>query len=519
MKIQTKLLTVLLAGLLVVYLGSSLLQRHFSLSSVNRFSQSSKAGELERQWQWVDCVRQAITTSLEGVMATGDMDLFENVLHEQASLPGLQEASLTNFKGHVVYTTVPARLHAELPAELQTQLLGQPGLLKRQTDGSFEIYKPLVAEKNCVACHVERHQGDIIGVLSLRFSDQALKQAEKNWDQFDSDFSRNNALTSMATAVVLVAILAGLVCLCVSLFMSRPLLQATGDIADQSSQVRAAADQLSGSSQSLAEGASELAASIEETSAALAELTSTTSRNTEKAGKAKELARLTHTAADGSVRQMALLKAKISEISASSTDIGKINRVIHEIAFQTNLLALNAAVEAARAGEAGMGFSVVADEVRSLAQRSAEAAKETAAKVEGAVLCTSQGVDISQKVALALNDILLKAGEVENLASDVAGASREQTTGITQINTAIAQMGLVTQSSAAAAEETAASAEELNAQALAMSATVRDLSKLVGTRPSGQGPERVQSSSVHVPPMTPARSRQNKPVPSHARRA
>src|ERR1035437_6925996 len=175
MKLQTKLLTVLLGGLLAVYLGSCLVQRHFSLSQVGQFSRTSKAGELERQWQWVSCVQQAMSTSLENIMAMGDMDLFEKTIHQQAGLPGLQEASLTDFKGRVAYTTVPARLHGELPAELKSQLLKQAELVKRQTDGSFEIYKPLLAEKNCISCHTERHQGDVLGVLSLRFSDQALK--------------------------------------------------------------------------------------------------------------------------------------------------------------------------------------------------------------------------------------------------------------------------------------------------------------------------------------------------------
>ena len=378
MKLQTKLLTVLLSGLLAVYLGSCLVQRHFSLAAVGEFSRTSKAGELERQWQWVDCVRQAMTTSLEGVMKTGDMDLFEQIIHQQASLPGLQEASLTDFRGHVAYTTVPARLHSELPAELKPQLLKQAELVKRQANGSFEIYKPLVAEQICVSCHTERHQGDVIGVLGLRFSGQALKQAEQNWDQFGTDFSRANAITSAITTVVLVGILALLVGYCVHHFMSVPLEQATGDISQHSLQVRLAAGQFTDSSQALAEGASELAASIEQTSAALAQLTSTTSHNTESANQATQIARLTHVAAENSVRQMDSLNATINEINASSADIGKINKIIHEIAFQTNLLALNAAVEAARAGDAGMGFAVVAEEVRSLAQRSAAAAKETA---------------------------------------------------------------------------------------------------------------------------------------------
>jgi len=509
MKLQTKLFVVLLAGLLVVYLGSCLIQRHFALSSVSQFSQSSKAGELARQWEWVECVRQAMTSSLEGVMATGDMDLFEKILHQQASLPGLQEASLANFKGHVAYTTVPARLHGELPAELKTELLQSAQLVKRQTGGAFEIYKPLVAEKSCVTCHTERHEGEVLGVLSLRFSDQALQKAEKSWDQFSGDFSRANAINTLITTTVLIGILAVLVGFCVRYFMGRPLERAAGEIAGHSQQVRLAAGQLTDSSQSLADGASELASSIEETSAALAQLTSTTANNTEHANRATEIARLTHAAAENSVQKMDLLNHAINEINASSADIGKINKMIHEIAFQTNLLALNAAVEAARAGEAGMGFAVVADEVRNLAQRSAAAAKETADKVEGAIGRTAQGVEIGRQVAAALHDIVAKAGQVDGLASEVANASREQTTGITQMNSAIAQMSRVTQDNAANAEETAAGAEELNSQSQAMKVTVGEL--MAG--PAGQnGMNQIDFISSRT---TAGSAGQTKKVPSH----
>jgi methyl-accepting chemotaxis protein len=499
MKLQTKLLTVLLAGLLAVYLGACLAQRYFSQASVGQFSQASKAGELDRQWQWVDCIGQALTTSLQNVMALGDMDVFEKTIHEQASLPNLQEASLADFKGRVAYTTVPARLHGELPAELKPQLLQQAKLIRRQAGGSFEIYQPFVADKNCVACHTERHQGEVIGVLSLRFSDQALKLAENHWDQFQIQFSRSNALFAGITMVVMLLILAGLVSLCVRWFLSGPLELTAGDIAEQSHQVRRAADQFTDSSQLLAEGASELAASIEQTSSSLAQLTATTSLNTVHANQARELARHTHAAAEGSVRQMEVLTAKISEISASSADIGKINRLIHEIAFQTNLLALNAAVEAARAGEAGLGFAVVAEEVRSLAQRSANAAKETAAKVEGAILCTNQGVKIGQQVAAALQDIVVKAGEVEGLATQVAGASGEQATGITQINSAVSQMGQVTQNNAATAEETASAAADLNRQANSMKESVGGLLKMVHGATETTAP----TGSVQAPPQAP----------------
>ncbi len=263
--------------------------------------------------------------------------------------------------------------------------------------------------------------------------------------------------------------------------LTRTIFSAASAISSGSNQIVSASGQVTSSSQALAEGSSEQAASIEETSASLEEMASMTKRNADNAQKANDLARQTRTAADKGAADMQAMSTAMNTIKASSDDIAKIIRTIDEIAFQTNILALNAAVEAARAGEAGMGFAVVADEVRNLAQRSATAAKETAAKIEGAIGNTTRGVDLSDKVAAALNEIVTKAREMDELAAEVAGASREQTTGIAQVNLAVGQMDKVTQANAANAEESAAAAEELNAQAVAMKQVVGELVSLVGS--------------------------------------
>ena len=262
--------------------------------------------------------------------------------------------------------------------------------------------------------------------------------------------------------------------------INRVLASVTGTLSAGAEQTLSAAAQVSASSQSLAEGASEQASSLEETSASLEEMASMTKRNAENARQANDFAKQAREAADKGAGDMQTMSAAMEAIKVSSNDIAKIIKTIDEIAFQTNILALNAAVEAARAGEAGMGFAVVADEVRNLAQRSAAAAKETADKIEGAITKTGQGVEISGKVAAALNDIVTKVRQVDELVTEVANASREQTEGITQINVAVGQMDKVTQSNAANAEESAAAAEELNAQAETMKQSVAELLQLVG---------------------------------------
>ena len=170
----------------------------------------------------------------------------------------------------------------------------------------------------------------------------------------------------------------------------------------------------------------------------------------------------------------------MGDIKASSDKVAKIIKVIDEIAFQTNILALNAAVEAARAGEAGMGFAVVADEVRNLAQRCAQAAKDTAALIEESIVKSNDGKTKVDQVVAAITDIIGEAGKVKTLVDEVNLGSEEQARGIEQMAGAITQMERVTQTTAANAEESAAAAEQLTAQSATLNDIVDRLTAMAG---------------------------------------
>jgi methyl-accepting chemotaxis protein len=246
-------------------------------------------------------------------------------------------------------------------------------------------------------------------------------------------------------------------------------------------QVTSAASQISSGSQSLSHSASEQASSIEETASSLQELSSMARQNVANAKEGKALVESANAATEQGTQMMNELNESIGKIKASADATAKIIKTIDEIAFQTNLLALNAAVEAARAGDAGKGFAVVAEEVRNLAIRSAEAAKNTANLIEGSVKNAVEGVAGNQKMLVRLSEIGSQVKKVTEVMAEIAAASEQQNDGINQINKAIEQMNQVTQAVAANAEESASAAEELNSQSMEMQNMV------LGFRISSQG--------------------------------
>jgi methyl-accepting chemotaxis protein len=243
------------------------------------------------------------------------------------------------------------------------------------------------------------------------------------------------------------------------------LNQILGDINTASEQVASGTQQVSAGSQALSQGATEQASATEQLTSSLTEIAGQTRQNALNAGQASELATAAkNDAVDGNSRMKELQDA-MNEINDASQSISKIIKVIDEIAFQTNLLALNAAVEAARAGQHGKGFAVVAEEVRSLAARSAGAAKETTAMIEESIKKVKAGTKIANDTAQALNRIVDGVQKATELVGGIAKASNDQATAVAQVNMGIEQVSQVTQTNSATAEESAAASEELSSQA------------------------------------------------------
>jgi len=225
------------------------------------------------------------------------------------------------------------------------------------------------------------------------------------------------------------------------------------------------AEQMTESSQQVAQGASEQASTLEEISSSLHEITAVTGQNTAVAREARELSGKTKEASMIAADSMQQLSSAIEKIKTSSDSTAKIIKTIDDIAFQTNLLALNAAVEAARAGEAGKGFAVVAEEVRNLAIRSAEAAKNTSSMIQDSIKSSEEGVALNRQVSKVLSELTSQVIKVEELMSQIATSSEHQNAGIKQVNTAMEQLNSVTQQNSANSEETASVAQQLTGQA------------------------------------------------------
>ncbi|MBD3221045.1 hypothetical protein GF314_07350 [bacterium] len=265
-------------------------------------------------------------------------------------------------------------------------------------------------------------------------------------------------------------------------YIERPLSSAIERLTTASSSARSTSTAVSQASNTLAEGANQQAAALQETSASLEEIASQTEANAEHARSARELAEATRSAANAGTEAVTQMNGAMDGIQEASDSIAAIIQTIDEIAFQTNLLALNAAVEAARAGEAGKGFAVVAEEVRNLAQRSAEAAKDTEGRIQQSIERGREGAAISRKVTEDLATIDTRTDEVRRVMESIARASSEQNEGISQLNSAVTLMDQVTQGNARTADESARNATELDAQAQLVTTAVDDLAVLVRGR-------------------------------------
>lgn len=354
--------------------------------------------------------------------------------------------------------------------EIYTKVLGGTGAIS----DALQLEISVMSKENAEMDQQFALLGDAIGNKALKNELRAVNES-------------NQRLRMLALLLfLLAATIAAVTLFVMERQVSKPLRDVAQRLADGANQVSSSAQQVWSSGASIAEGASLQAGSLEETSASSEEISSMAKRNAVDCRSTAELV-------DGSQQKVKLandslqhLVVAMNEIRASSGKVSKIIKVIDEIAFKTNILALNASVEAARAGQAGMGFAVVAEEVRNLAQKCAQAARDSAEIVDESIVRSNDGKVKLDDVAAAIHAVTEDSAKIKELVDHMQVASVEQTSGITQIANSIFQMEKVTQASAGTAQESSAAAEELKAQSNLLQEIVRNLSEIVAG--SGDAP-------------------------------
>jgi len=467
---------------------------------------------------------------LQATVAVTEFSSIKDGVHSMTTqtIPGMTQASLvlqdlyhlrSNFYRHMLSIDVAemARLEGDDDAQLQAL---QKDIKTAELDATRDDVRQKMAQLEQQLQQVNQGWQQILpisregrsGDANVAFTEKVLpimtameqslvelqKASQQEQDRTSTAVSENAGRGWWLTLMVsLVGLTGGSLTVWFMITrINKMLQQAVVELSEGAEQIVSAATQVSSSSQSLAEGASKQADSMQGTSASAAEVNTMARKATDNSRSTADMFSHSQKKFEETNRFLEEMVVAMEGIGNSSSKIAKIIKVIDEIAFQTNILALNAAVEAARAGEAGAGFAVVADEVRNLAQRCAQAAKDTTELIEDSTKKAHDGKARVDEVANAIRLITAESSKMKILIDEINVGSQEQARGIEDISRAITQVEQVTQSTASIAEESAAAAEELNAQSQTMKDVIERINAMVGGQ--SDNPARQMSFSRRV---------------------
>lgn len=406
--------------------------------------------EVKRQFDNIETSRKNYKAALAEYdslpRAEEEVQLYQDMLNKME----LSRTENNKFIALAQQRLVPGADQAAISAQLTTMTMEGAG---RQT------FYDLMDSLQALLDFVKKHDGT-----------EQVEMSVKKGEEF---------VVIIITSAVMGFILAIVLGTLLSRSISKPINGITNDLFSSSQSLESAAGQVSSSGQELSSGASELASSVEEMTSSLEELQSIIEANTKNVNEGKMMMDETYHQTKTAIDLISDLSHAIVDVTDNSQKVGKVIKVIDDIAFQTNILALNAAVEAARAGEAGRGFAVVADQVKNLAQKSAEAAKETADLIENAINSILKSNELSDNVKTNSEKAGSLMAKVNTVLDEINRASQEQLKGANQVTKAVSQINTVVQQTAASSEESASAGEELMSQAEMLGGVVRNLNVLV----------------------------------------
>jgi len=478
MKTQTKILLLLCATAAAF----------MCLIAVLEYRQNARLRELarensvrieENEWDELGGRMQLLESAMNLSMAKGEMDDVAKVLRKSQDGGEGGQIALYDRNGRVSYASGSKAEFPPLSQDLLGRLIGKGETVRSRSAGWLQLGRPVPIQAECRECHPAWPREGFGGVIVYRSSSAHLDESSRRWEAGIHGMNHRQVVEALLFSCGTFVLGLGFAWWLTATYVTRPLQTAKEGVEQVALQNRAAADQIRETALALASGSTEQASALEESCESLRGVEEGTHVTAEKSAKADGLAREARAGVEQGLGAMREMSSSMSAIEASSLEIGKIIKTIDEIAFQTNILALNAAVEAARAGEAGAGFAVVAEEVRALAQRSANAAHETSAMIQAALDRTQRGAELCRQVDGSLASIAGKVREVEDIIREVAKGAKEQSQSLHTVNVSVGEIDTVTQNNASQAEASAQAAESLHVSVDGLLESVGLLRKLI----------------------------------------